>query len=185
MRNAGFQVAVLGLLLVGGPARAAGPVFTLGSYLGLDSYGQDGHSLTALSTSPVSPYLFPVEPGLRVGMVLPGERVELAAMVGATLFASEGETMSSLGCTLDGNFAFAGDEQVRPYAGLHVGLSNLGEFGSSSQMTNVGAQIGVRRMVSAGHGALRLELRGSMIGLGEGESMSDLGLRLGYDLWFR
>jgi hypothetical protein len=185
MRHAAFLVAVLGLSLAAGPARAAGPVFTLGSYLGLDSYGQDGHSLAVLSTSPVSPFLFPVEPGLRVGMVLPGERVELAAMVGATLFTSEGETMSSMGCTLDGNYAFAGDGVVRPYAGMHAGFANLGEFGSSSQMTNVGVQIGARRMVSAGHGALRLELRGSLLGLGEGDSMTDLGLRVGYDLWFR
>ena len=186
MRIAAIHAAALGLLLASGPALAEAPVYTVGSYCGLDAYSREGSTLVVLSTSPVSPFLLPVEPGLRVGMVLPGERVELAGLLGTTVFAGEGTSVTSLGCALEGNYAFAGDEVARPYVGMHLGLMRLSGFESDAgYVSDVGVQLGARRMVSSGHGALRLELRGSVIGSGDGWSMTDLGVRVGYDLWFR
>ena len=186
LRTAAIHAAALGLLLASSPALAEAPVYTLGSFLGLDVYNQESSSLVVVSTSPVSPFLLPVSPGLRVGMVVPGEHVELAALLGTTVLATEGESVNSVGCTLEGNCAFAGDEVVRPYVGMHMGLTRIGDSeGDSSYLSDVGAQLGVRRMVSSGHGAVRLELRGSVIGDGEGENMKNFGARVGYDLWFR
>ncbi len=188
MRTAAIRAATVGALLAlaGGPARAEGTIYTLGSSLGLDFYRQDYGSLTVVSTSPSSPFLVPVEPGLRVGMVLPGERAEIATLLGMTVLSSEGEAVSALGFGLEGNYFFAGDGKVRPYAGLHFGVMHMGDFeGSSLNLTNVGGQIGARTMVSKGHGAIRVELRASAFRGEEGVSMTNLGTRIAYDLWFR
>ncbi len=188
MRTAGIRALALGLLLAaaGGPARAEGTVYTLGSSLGLDVYHQEYGSYCVLSTTPGSPLLFPAEPGLRLGMVLPGERAEFAVLMGMTVISTGEEAVSALGCTLEGNYAFAGDREVRPYLGVHAGIARSGlSSGEGTGLTNVGAQIGVRRMVSGGHGAVRLELRGSALGGDAGTGMTDLGVRVGYDLWFR
>jgi hypothetical protein len=186
MRTAAIHAAALGLLLASSPALAEAPVYTLGSFLGLDVYNREHSSVVILSTSPASPWLLPVVPGLRIGMVLPRERVEIAAVLGTTVIANEGSSVTSVGGTLEGNYAFAGDEVVRPYVGMHLGLTRLGDSeGDSGHLSDLGVQLGVRRMVSSGHGAVRLELRGSVIGDGESESMKNLGVRVGYDLWFR
>jgi hypothetical protein len=180
-------VAALSAVGLADDVRAAARILTLGSSLGLDVYSQEGSSsLFVFSTTPGSPFLLPVaEPGLRIGVVLPGERVELAAQVGATVIGSEGESMHALGGTLEGNYCFAGDAEVKPYAGMHVGASRLGFDGGTTGLTNVGVQFGARRMVAAGHGAVRFELRGSLL-QGDGDSsLRDLGARFGYEIWFR
>jgi hypothetical protein len=167
------------------PARAAGPTYTLGSYLGFERYAQDDYSVFVLSTSPSGFFALP-EPGLRFGAVLPGDRVELAATVGANVIGGEGESIRSLGLTLEGQYFFAGwAADVKPYVGAHLGVSNLGYEGDGETYSRVGVQAGVRRMVSDGHGDVRLELRGGVIQGPSSQSLSDIGLRLGYNLWFR
>jgi len=176
-------------LLVGAvtPAHAEKPVFTLGSYLGADVYSafQEGESFTVFFTNPTGPGFLVPEPGLRLGVYLPDSRVELDALVGATLVATSYDGLSSVGATLEGQYYLGDrDADVSPYVGLHAGGMLTGYDGSSEGTSNFGMQVGVRRMVSGGHGAIRLEARGGVV-RGEYNSLLDLGVRVGYDLWLR
>ena len=88
---------VLVALSAAGAASAAVPIFTVGSSLGLDAYSQDGQTLTQLSSSPGSSYLLPAsDAGLRLGMVLPGERTEVALQLNDTVISSGSEAVTSL-----------------------------------------------------------------------------------------
>ncbi len=174
-------------LLVGAavPARAEKPVATLGSYLGADIYSAEGETFTLVSTNPSNGFLFMPEPGLRLGVYFPDQRLELAALVGATVVASSYDAITSVGTTLEAQYYFGGlDSDVSPYIGLHGGGSMLGYEGDTGSTTNFGAQVGIRRMVSQGHGAIRLEARAGILN-GEYESLTHVGVRIGYDLWLR
>lgn len=188
MRIRAAAALVLVMLCCAGPlpnsARAA--TFTLGSSLGLDVYRWRETSLISFSTAPTSTWLVTAaEPGLRLGLVLPGDDVELAALVELSVLAGEGDALTSAGLGLEGNYCFAGQSDLRPYIGLHAGAKAYGYDGETDSRTQIGAQLGLRRMVSAGHGALRFELRGNLMPGDEYDSMNSLGLRMGYELWFR
>jgi len=185
MRTAPFLAALALCLGTAGPVHAEKPVFTLGSYLGMDVYSQEGEILTLISTNPSNGFLFIPEPGLRLGLVLPDQGLEFAALVGATVAATSYESIQSVGTTLECSYHFGGRaSDVDPYLGVHGGAVMMGYEGSSGSVTNFGAQVGVRRMVSGGHGAIRLEARGGIVS-SQYESMTDIGVRIGYDLWFR
>ena len=167
-----------------GQARAA--TFTLGSSMGLDVYRWRETSLVSFSTAPASTWLVTAaEPGLRLGLVLPGDDVELAALVELSMLAGQGDAFASTGLGLEGNYCFAGESGLRPYLGLHAGAKAYGFDGETDARTQIGAQLGLRRMVASGHGALRFELRGNVMPGDEYDSMSSFGLHIGYELWFR
>jgi hypothetical protein len=175
---------LLSLTAVARPA-PAGPIVTVGSHVGLECYSREGDAVFSLSTSP--PGLLTLSgPGLRVGLVLPDGNVELAAGIDANVIGSSGDLFRSLGFTLEGQYLLPGwSADVDPYVGAHVGLANSGFEGCSESFARYGLQIGVRRMVAAGHGDVRLELRGGLIQGPFGEAVSEVGVRLGYDLWLR
>ena len=166
-------------------APAAGPTFTVGSSAGVDVYSQSNYSALVASTGGGFPSLSVAEPGLRLGLVAPDGKLEIAAQVGALVIASFDGMATLGGATLDGNYHFRSDADVSQYVGLHAGITGAG-YESGEFRTSVGAQVGARRMVSSGHGAIRLELRGSLITSEYSQApLTDLGLRVGYDLWFR
>jgi hypothetical protein len=179
-------LAALALFLgAAGPALAEAPIFTLGSYMGLNVYSQEGETLTMISTNPSNGFLYAPEPGLRLGLFLPDQRLELAALVGATVVASSYDAISTFGTTLECTYYF-GDRaaDVNPYVGVHGGALMTGFEGDGESVANLGVQAGVRRMVAGDHGAIRVEARGGVVSSGY-QSMTDIGVRVGYDLWFR
>ncbi len=178
--------ATLLSLACAGPGRAEGPVLTLGSSLGVDVLSEGYGSVLVASTSPggaFGPAI--VEPGLRLGLAFPSRHAEVALGVGASVIAGGGEFWSSSGFVLDANYVARGTGNVSPYLGAHAGASTLGEPGAGGALTNVGGQLGVRALVCSGHGAIRCEARASRIADASGWSVNDVGLRLGYELWFR
>ncbi len=174
---------VLGVALAGITARADGQsnTTTLGSSLGLDVYSSQNSSVYAFSTGG-NPLLQFADPGLRLGYVMPHS--EVAALIGTTVVAGEGFSFNTLSLTLDVNHLFQPASESGPYLGVHAGVSNTGVVDESAVGAEFGAQLGTRYMVSDGHGAIRVEARYSQLRLAQ-ESVGNLGLRVGYDLWFR
>jgi hypothetical protein len=180
-------VALALLLLLPGRAAAQheGAIFSLGSWLGFNAVTSDGETTTMFSTSPQPGLFFFDAPGLRTAVLFPGQRVELAAALGATLISSGSSTYSVLGFDADANYAFGRGLPVRPYVGVSAGMTSMNTDGDT-QIARIGAQAGIRHVVADGHGALRVEARVGRISSEEfSDGVTSYDLRLGYDLWFQ
>ena len=166
------------------PAHAATAAFLVGSHLGLDFYSLNGTSLSHFATSPGEGFFTYPEPGLRLGVVTADRRFEISGDVGITVLSSQGSSISSVGASLEGDWFAGGAAGISPYLGAHVGVANL-DFGAgeSSSLSRFGAQAGVRHVVSQGHGSVRLELRGGIVRPEGSDDVTEISVRIGYDLW--
>ncbi len=183
-----LMIAMLALAVgAAAPARAEKPVFTIGSYLGADAYTGfgSGETFTLAFTNPTGPGFLVPQPGLRLGLYMPESRIEMSALVGVTVAAASYDALSSVAADLEWLYHLGDrDADVNPYVGLHAGGTFMGFEGYDVRTTDFGLQLGMRRMVADGHGAIRLEGRGGVV-RGEYSNSLDLGVRVSYDLWLR
>jgi hypothetical protein len=168
------------LVLLGGSARAA--VWSVGPNLGLDVLTSQGDNLVLIGVPASSGPFLGFTPGLRLGVRDASEQNQLFFDTGLQVISSSGSSLYTF--TGTANYARAFHEGSSPYVTAGLGVHVIGGDGSSERLLRYGAGLGIRQVLPHGHGAIRIETRVDVLDPTETliQSLTDFGLRIGFDL---
>jgi len=188
----GFGLLLLSLVLVT-PVEAAeatgGGAWTIGPNFGFSvvSASGGGGSIVALGwPSGGGLFLGGVQPGLRVGYVTPAGGSDIYLDTGVNYASSAGSSVYSVMNTVNFQVNFARRSDITPYvtAGAGFALTGFSDYSETHALFGLG--VGMRRMVSDGHGAVRSEFRFDRLGGSNRESgLNSFAVKIGVDLWIR
>ena len=129
---------------------------------------------------------FVIHPALRAGYLFPGTPIVASADLGLETQHTDSYKYSSFLFEPGVGYAFLNDRATNPYVAASFGWYHLSEIGIGVTQTLVGAGIGVRHRVAAGHGYIRGELRYDHVNKTDTKEFilpeSSFGVRVGCDL---
>lgn len=99
-------------------------------------------------------------PGLRLGYLCPGGRLEIVSDLGLQMEQVFDIGYTRILATPGLEYMVLADRNTTPYFGASVGVLHVSsDYGSHTSNAILGGAIGVRHRVASGHGALRAEFR--------------------------
>lgn len=173
-------------------ARAADSgALTLGPNLGIglvDEPGTGSDAVTSIGVPSGGGLLFgSLQPGMRFGYVGPSGRFDVYLDVALNYARSERSSFHTFLGGLNLQYNFLPEAVATPYVTAGGGFLKVGgDFIGGETDPMLGLGLGVRRMVSEGHGALRAEARyDRLLGGDTSIDLNSFALKLGFDLWIR
>ena len=161
---------------------------TIGPNLGVgvvDEPGTGGDAVTSVGVPNGGGMVFgSLQPGLRFGYVPESGQFDVYLDTGLNYSRTRESSFKTILGSLNLQYNLAPDATTTTYAVLGAGLSHIGDRYASMTDLIVGAGVGLRRMVSEEHGAVRAELRyDRLIGDPSSIDLNSFALKLGVDLW--
>lgn len=186
LRMVACGLGLMGGMMLEAPAEAGTWTAGANAGVGVLNSSQSGSDSEVLVGWPSGVSLVGTfQPGLRLGYVFDDLANEMFVNTSLQLVSSNGQTFYMTSNSLNVQHAF-GSGGVAPYVDVGAGFVTVGGSGSSESDATYGGGIGLRRMVSGGHGALRAEVRADAISVSQAQNtLYTIGLQLGFDLWFK
>lgn len=184
-----FKVSCLLLAgaLLGSPALGRAGGFVAGTNLGisvLNSTESGGSSEVMVGWPAVANLFGGVQPGLKLGYLSDGGN-EIYVNTSWLSLSSNGETTYATANVLNVQHDVR-PKATGPFFNVGAGFITIGGGGSSDSRMTLGAGLGLRSPVAAGHGAVRGELRIDYVNDSSSPaSFYGIGLQFGFDLLFQ
>jgi hypothetical protein len=174
-----LPLLLLAAILPAATAHAAG-TWTLGSNFGLGVVSAGGAAVTTLAVpSGGGLFLGSVQPGMRIGYVVPDGTCDVYLDTGLNIVSGNSETIHSVLGTFNAQYNFSPGMASTPYVTAGVGFARIGGGGGSQTDALLG--VGVRHRLGGDHGAFRGEIRYDRLRLSDGANC--FGIKLGVDVW--
>jgi hypothetical protein len=158
----------------------------IGANLGFTHYiPEQGDGLTLIGWPSGGNFVGLTQPGLRLSFLGSKGLDEIYLDSSMSIISQSGESFSMFVGTVNYQRNFAPPEGTGAYVTAGLGIAVLSFDGFDSSNPILGAGLGVRRGLAHGNGSLRGEIRLDRLfedddGL---EGLTEIGLRLGFDLW--